>query len=316
MIGGLNSVIAYLDASFVLIVLAAVGYTLWHEVGAAAVGGVGQLIVNAGSSHWYNPPSEAAQDCANVSVLIAILPVALFAALPTASIGLSQRRARTSGLLDVTIFSSLFFATGFANNAALALAGANSAAGAFGGPLLLSLMFGSAAIAMSNLNHDGLNTLKPDAGELRNSPHENGTVRLLDVRDAGPLGSSKDSDQQISVPLANPLIPDAKPYLASSAKHSETSPLPSIASPTYLFNRNEFFIFRSEHVKDLEDLLRREPPGVLAGLQLALCRRLGRVPVESDERGFVQAYVAQFRKHLAVWYPTYFVPDRFDVVAA
>ena len=317
MIGGLNSIIAYLDANFVLIVLAAVAYSLWREVGAAAVGAVGHLFVNAGSSYWHNLPSGAAQGCAYVSVLIAIFPVVLFAALPTASIGISQQRAQTSGLFELTIFSSLFFATGFANNATLALAGVTNAVGALDGPLLLSLLFGSVAIAMSNLNNDGLDALEPDAGDLRKSPHEHSAIRLLEVRDARPFGSPKNSDRSISAsPLANPLTPNAKPYLVSSARHSETSPRPPIASPTYLFNRNEFFIFRSEHVNDLEELLRREPPGVLVGLQLAICRRLGRAPVEGDERGFVQAYVAQFRKQLAACYPTYFVSGRLDVVAA
>ena len=317
MIGDLNSIIAYLDANFVLIVLAAVAYSLWREVGAAAVGAAGQFFVNAGSSYWHHLPSEAAQGCANVSVLIAILPTILFAALPTASIGISQRRAHTSDMFDLTIFSSLFFAAGFANDAALALAGASSAAGAVSGPLLLSLMLGSAAIATSSLSNEVLGGLEPVAGNFDKSFYDDSNFRGAKDRDAQPFGSLGGSDQPITAtPPANPIEPHAKPAFTSSDKHSETRSRPRVSSPTYLFNRNEFFIFRSEHLKDLEDLLRREPPGVLAGLQLAICRRLGRVPVEGDERGFVLAYVAQFRRRIDASYPTYFVPDRLDVAAA
>lgn len=317
MIGGLNSIITYLDTNMVLIVLAAVAYSLWREVGAAAVGAAGQLFVNADSSNWHHLPSGAAQGCANVAVLIAILPVVLFAALPTASIEISQRRARTSDVFDLTIFSSLFFATGFANNSALALTGASIAAGAVSGPLLLSLMLGSAAIAISSLSKGVLRVLEQDADNFGKNYNEETTFRQAKDRDARSLCSPQGSDQPISAtPPANPVKPHAKPALASPAKHGETRSRPPVASPTYLFNRNEFFIFRTEHLKDLENLLRREPPGVLAGLQLAICRRLGRVPVEGDERGFVQAYVAQFRKRIGASYPTYFVPDRLDVAAA
>ena len=92
--------------------------------------------------------------------------------------------------------------------------------------------------------------------------------------------------------------------------------LEPISSTAYLFSRNEFFIYRHQHLKDLEDLLRREPPGVLEGLHVAICRRLGRLPVAGDEHAFVRAYVTQFRKQIETSYPAYFAPERLERLAA
>ena len=102
--------------------------------------------------------------------------------------------------------------------------------------------------------------------------------------------------------------------LSDQVKH-QARPAPA-SSAAYLFNGNEFFIFPYKHLRGLEDLVRREPPGVLEGLHAAICQRLGRKIIAGDERAFLRAYVRQFRKRIETSCPEYFAPERFEILAA
>lgn len=316
MIYGFNSILTYLNANYALIILAILAYCLWREVGAALAGGIGQLFANAGSS-WYISTGESGLSCPTVWYIVAALPAALFVALPAASYEISHRRGREASATELSIFCTLFFMAGFANYCVLALMNASGATDVAIGSLVLAALSSSVAVSISKLSAYGPGTRNSGRRNYQGLPCDNGTLRgPVDQGSQGsPLGDG--SDRTAS------RMPDADAFIAHGPANSEQlgtqgpshTPRPW-ASPTYLFNRNEFFIFRADHLKDLEKLLRRSPPGVLKGLQVAICRRLGRTPIEGDEHGFVQAYVIQFRRRLEASYPTYFAADRLELAAA
>jgi hypothetical protein len=272
---------------------------LFRELGAAAVAALGQYLANVGPSSWSVSTLHSPPPCVDVLQVVAALPLVLFALVPAARSELSYRRREGSGASDGLSFWALFFLASAANHAAIALVGVPDASHAAGGAVWLALLSGIAAIVVST----------PDIAPAAELVHSE-RVRIVE-----PAFLQVPAPAAVTGPRLVFSPPEAQPVEAKhpqpvSAREAEVLPFVRTkadghpaTSTTYLFNRNEFFIFRHEHVQVLEDLLSREPPGVLKGLQYSICARLGRRIIPGDERAFVQAYVSQLRRRLEACYP-------------
>lgn len=297
----IDTILAYAGASYPVLLLASAGYMFFRELGAAAGAAIGQFLANLGSSPWGAATIHSQPSCLDVLQVGAALPLVLFALVPAVRLEISYRRREASGASDFLSFWTLFFLASAANHAVNALFGIPYASPAAGGALWLALLSGSAAFVVST----------PDiapAAELVQS--ERTTAVLPPLLQEAPAVTKP---RLVPIPQSDEPAESKQP-LSASAREAEVLPFvprrmaergSQAMSTSYLFNNNEFFIFRHEHIQVLEDLLRREPPGVLEGLQSAICARLGRRMIAGDERAFVQSYVSQFRRRLEACYPAY-----------
>jgi hypothetical protein len=309
----IDPILAYAGVSYPALLLAAAAYILFREVGAAAVAAIGQYLANVGPSSWGASTLHSAPTCVDVLHVVAALPLVLFAVVPAARSELSYRRREGSSTSDALSFWPLFFLASAANHATIALVGIPDASQAAGGALLLALLSGAAAIVVST--RDISLAVEP----VQSKPTTAGRPAFVQAQAAPPVTGPR------SVPIQHEAEPtEAGHPQPATAREAEVLPFvrrkagessPPETSTTYLFNKNEFFIFRQEHLQVLEDLLRREPPGVLKGLQSSICARLGRRLIQGDERAFVQAYVSQFRLRLEACYPGTSVPLRMALAA-
>ena len=306
----LDSILFYLHTNYPVLVLAVAGYALFREVGAVAAGAFGQYFVSVGSLSWGYDLGDQPGSCTAMSYLCALLPLTLFAFVLGAHHEASRNQGTLHRLSNPVGFWAIFFAAISVDHWILDLVVAPPVGGAAWGASTIAVLLGCAAAILGNSkeHESDLATSAPIAlsGSFGQHPHE--------ALATEPTGVSKPDH----APLA-PVVDDEDvgSQVASIISQASTQHRPSpMLSTAYLFNRNEFFIYRQNHLQDLEALIRREPPGVLAGLHAAICRRLGRTPVAGDERAFMQAYVAQFRKRIASSYPEFLVPERLDRRAA
>lgn len=304
-LGMTSSILAFCEANSIIPLLAAVGYVVYREVGTAAAAAFGQYFVNASSLSRTYAISGAGERCSTVVIFLALLPLLVFATLPSVHFVISRRQGRTRNASSFLIIFALLFAALSANYCLLALNDVPMAGDAASGAFLIASLFAVGAITLDKLSSERLSVAaQPSA--------------------ISPAYSVEMPGDMLAEPWTNVGSVEVGVYPTSGENEAPPNPVrilhrprpEPISSAAYLFNRNEFFIYRHQHLKDLEDLLRREPPGVLEGLHVAICRRLGRLPVAGDEHAFVRAYVTQFRKRIETCYPSYFAPERLERLAA
>jgi hypothetical protein len=306
----IEAILAYAGVSYPVLFMAAAAYMLFREVGAAAAAAIGQYLANVGHSSWVASSLHSATPCVDALQVVAALPLVLFALVPAARSELSYRRRKANTASDNLSFWALFFLASAANHATIALLGMPDASQAAGGALWSALLAGVGAVVFS---------APAPAAELVELQRT--TIPRPAYVQVQAAPASTRPRLVFSQPEAEPLEAERpQPVSAGRAEVLAFVPTKAVGRPatrtTYLFNKNEFFIYRQEHIPVLEDLLRREPPGVLEGLQSSICARLGRRIIPGDERAFVQAYVSQFRRRLQVCYPTYGSHQQRELLAA
>lgn len=306
----LDSILFYLHANYPVLMLAVAGYALFREVGAVAAGAFGQYFVSVGSISSGYELGDRNGICTAMSYLCALVPLTLFACVPGAHHEVSRAQGTLNRLSNPVGFWAILFAAISVNHWILDVVIAPPTGGAAWGASIIAVMLGCAAaiLGKSKEHESGLARPAPLPSSQAFSQDPCGSfateptgVSRLDQAPLGPVVGDEDTGSQVTS------------MVGQVSTYDRPSPMLSTA---YLFNRNEFFIYRHDHLQDLEALIRREPPGVLAGLHTAICRRLGRTQVAGDERAFTRAYVAQFRKRIASSYPEFLVPERLDRRAA
>ena len=302
----LNSVLLYIETNYPLLIIAAAAYAFWREFGAVAAGALGQISLNVDlslSAYIENPFN---QSCGIIIGFARFLPLTLYIVLPSVfSILLISSRLKENGFAQFLIFWSAFFTAVWVNLAVLASRGVPLAADTMGGAALLAGLLGVAAVTVAKLSGQLASCGEVQTGLVVKAPK---VRRMCDQPGVSLI------EQTTHAYPGSPL--HREPVFAFKVietSHKEGNCQAS--APTYLFNRNEFFIFRHEHLKELEDLIYREPPRVIEGLQSTICRRLGRTPIPGEERAFVRAYVAEFRKQINKSCPEFFLPERLDLAA-
>ena len=308
----IDTILAYAGASYPVLFLAAAGYMLFRELGAAAAAAIGQFLTNVGPSSWGAATIHSQPPCLDVLQVGAALPLMLFALVPAVRSELSYRRREASSASDFLSFWALIFLASATNLAADTLFGIPDASQAAGGALWLALISGSAAIVFSNPdNAPAKELVRCERIMAVRPPFMQEAPAVMRPRLA-PIQQSDEPAENKQPQSARAKEVEVLPFVRRSVVEKS---FPA-TSTSYLFNKNEFFIYRHEHIQELEDLLRREPPGVLEGLQTAICARLGRRIIAGDERAFVQSYVSQFRRRLEACYPAYASQPEHERLAA
>ena len=301
----ISAIIASLDANLIVPLLAVAAYAVYREVGAVAAAAFGQYFVNASSLSRAYVMDGTDHGCLPLVISLALLPLLVFAFVTSAYSETVRSQERTSNASDVLLFLAMLSAAISANHCMLALTNVPLAAGSAWSASLIAGLFAGAAITLRRLGGASLTTVDQS---IVISPADAGNA-LREVL----AGASYSTAAVEPASDATPIDDEAPTNIARPLQRTRPE---AVSSTSYLFNRNEFYIFRHGHLKDLEDLLRREPPGVLEGLHAAISYRLGRTPIAGDQRAFVRAYVSQFRKRIEVSYPEYFAPERLELLAA